>query len=150
MPPRHARERDAMLWSSRWGRLARVCVAASLGAVMAGASNSRATAQSDVQFRLNAQDVAAWADALARHLDHIPNHVIVKFKDGMTPADEQRALMALRSRPAVGDLRWAGPVAVVKDLGQPDANVLAAQLREQPEVAYAEPDYLYHTTMTPN
>src|SRR6478752_959207 len=43
---------------------------------------------------------AAFADAAAQGLDYLPGEVVVKFKDGMTPERQQRALDALRSRPS--------------------------------------------------
>ena len=58
--------------------------------------------------------------------------------------------MAFRSRPDVNDLKWIGDIAVVTDLGQPNADILTEQLREQPEVAYAQPNYLRHLDSVPN
>lgn len=84
----------------------------------------------------------ALRDARQRNLDYIPGEVIVKFKDGMTSVFRQRALSTLRSRPQVSDLEWHGDVALLNDVTEPDAYVLAAQLRSQPEVEYAEPNYL--------
>jgi serine protease len=81
-------------------------------------------------------------DAADRRLHYLPGEVLVKFKSGMGPASQQRALMALRSRPSVTTLRWVGDVAVVTDPTQPDATILASQLSSQPEVDYAEPNYL--------
>jgi serine protease len=88
--------------------------------------------------------------AAAEKLDYVPGEVLVKFRTGVTPIGQQRALTALRSRPAVSALRWVGDVAVLTDAGERDAGILAAQLRTQPEVAYAEPNYLYRTHVTPN
>src|SRR5947207_3149986 len=62
---------------------------------------------------LSALEVAQYEQAAIEHLDYLPNQVLVKFKDGVTAAEAQRALMALRSRPDVNDIRWAGPVAVI-------------------------------------
>ena len=59
-------------------------------------------------------------------------------------------LLALRSRPAASDLRWVADAAVLVDPTEPDATVLAAQLRRQPEVEFAEPNYLYRTRVMPN
>src|SRR5207344_1882104 len=61
-------------------------------------------------------------------------------------------LMALRSRPDVSDLQWlAGTsTALYRDRSQPNARILAAQLSGQPEVAYAEPNYLQHVDAVPN
>jgi subtilisin family serine protease len=110
----------------------------------------RAQAQPPLPGGLSALDVALYAEAARQRLPFLPNQVLVKFRDGVTRAGQQRALMALRSRPAVGDLRWAGPVAVATDLGQWNANILAQQMREQPEVEYAQPNYLRRPAATPN
>ena len=83
-------------------------------------------------------------------LDYLPGEVVVKFKEGVTPDGQQRALDALRSRPPDRRLEWAGEVAILRDRSQPDARVLAEQLASQPEVEYAEPNYLRHKTLTPN
>ncbi|HEX9367719.1 MAG TPA: S8 family serine peptidase [Vicinamibacterales bacterium] len=93
---------------------------------------------------------AAFADAAARGLDYLPGEVVVKFRDGVTPDRQQRALDAVRSRPSVDDLEWAGEVAILRDPSQPDAHILADQLASQPEVLYAEPNYLRHHDSTPN
>ena len=93
---------------------------------------------------------AAFVDAAAQGLDYLPGEVIVKFKDGVEPERQQRALDALRSRPSTGDLEWVGEVAMLRDASQPDARVLAEQLAAQPEVAYAEPNFLRHKNVTPN
>jgi serine protease len=85
-----------------------------------------------------------------RKLDYVPGEVLVRFRAGVTGTAQQRALSALRSRPSVDDLRWIGDVAIVADRNELDANILAAQLASQPEVASAEPNYLYRTSHTPN
>ncbi len=85
-----------------------------------------------------------------RGLAYVPGEVVVRFRAGVTPAGQQRALMSLRSRPAPSDLRWIGDAAVLIDPTEPDATVLAAQLQRQPEIEFAEPNYLYHPSATPN
>ena len=85
-----------------------------------------------------------------RRVDYVPGEVLVRFRAGVSPAGQQRALMALRSRPAAADLRWVGDVALVTDPTELDATILAAQLRTQPEVEFAEPNFLYRTSATPN
>jgi serine protease len=93
----------------------------------------------------------SFVQAANRKLDYVPGEVLVKFKGGVTATGQQRALMALRSRPAVSELRWiADGTAVLRDSTEPDGTILAAQLGAQPEVEYAEPNYLYHLTRTPN
>lgn len=95
------------------------------------------------RLRLTGERAEAILDAEARGLDYIPGEVLVKFRAGTSPAGEQRALMALRSRPPVSALQWVGgSVALLRDASQPDARILAEQLSEQPEVEYAQPNRL--------
>lgn len=97
-----------------------------------------------------AADAQAFADAATNRLDYLPGEVIVKFKDGVDTRGEQRALDALRSRPAVDRLQWVGEFAILRDPSQSDARVLADQLASQPEVSYAHPNYLRRKSLTPN
>lgn len=94
--------------------------------------------------------VSAFVDAASRGLDYLPGEVLVKFKDGVTSSRQQRALDAVRSRPSVDALEWTGEVAILRDPSQPDAHVLAEQLASQPEVLYAEPNYIRRHNSTPN
>lgn len=93
-------------------------------------------------LRLTAERAEAFAEAARLGLPYLPGQVIVKFRNGTSTAGRQRALMALRSRPAASQLRWIGDVAVLKDSSEPDAVRLADQLRTQPEVEYAQPDFI--------
>jgi serine protease len=99
---------------------------------------------------MSAERVAEFLEAADRKLDYLPGEVLVKFKDGVQPAGQQRALLALRSRPDAGQLEWIGDVALLRDASQPNARILAEQLSSQPEVAYAEPNYLRHVHTVPN
>jgi serine protease len=96
------------------------------------------------------EQALAFAEAAARNLNYLPGQVLVKFKDGVDLAGQARALSALRSRPDAGDLEWVGDVALLTDRSQPDAPALASVLARQPEVAYAEPNYLQKADFTPN
>jgi serine protease len=112
-------------------------------------------AQSDAiaasyRMRLTADRALAFVRAADRRLNYVPGEVLVKFRPGVGAAAAERALTVLRSRPAAGDLRWIGDVAVWADPYESDATILAAQLASQPEVLYAEPNYLYRAKTTPN
>src|SRR5215813_5824353 len=81
-----------------------------------GAPESRLTAQSQASpypMILTAERALALLQASDRKLPYVPGEVMVRFKSGITSAGQQRALMALRSRPSVGSLRWIGNVAVL-------------------------------------
>lgn len=101
-------------------------------------------------LQLTADRAGAFLDAHDRHLTYVPGEVLVRFKSGISTAQQQRALMALRSRPPVGALRWLpGGVAVLRDQTQPDARILAEQLSEQPEVDSAQPNFIRHLATSP-
>ena len=97
-------------------------------------------------MRRTAARAQALREASARRLDHIPGEVVVKFRDGMPSFRRQRALTALRSRPSVNDLEWHGEVALLRQPMDQDVHVLARTLAAQPEVEYAEPNYLVRLT----
>jgi serine protease len=102
------------------------------------------------RLRLSPDRVSAFVAAAVQRLNYVPGEVIVRFRDGVTADGQQRALLGLRSRSAASTLRWAGNVAVLQDLGEPDAHLVAADLRRQPEVAWAEPNYLRRPHVEPN
>jgi serine protease len=100
--------------------------------------------------RLTANRATALVAAAAERRDYIPGEVLVRFRDGVSPEGQQRALMALGSRPSTPALRWSGNVALYRDAVEPDARALAAGLRLQPEVAWAEPNYVRRLAAEPN
>ncbi len=91
---------------------------------------------------LTRQRLNAFEQARVRRLDYLPGEVLVKFKAGVSAARQTRALSALRSRPSVSELEWNGPVARFADPAYADPVVMAAQLAEQPEVEFAQPNYI--------
>jgi serine protease len=99
-------------------------------------------AQDGPQLLLTADRAQAYVEAAEHQLDYLPGEVVVKFRNGVGTAGQDRALAGVRSRPSSDDLDWAGPVAILRDASQPNARILADQLRLQPEVEYAEPNYL--------
>ncbi|MCC7043090.1 MAG: hypothetical protein IT183_04465, partial [Acidobacteria bacterium] len=88
------------------------------------------------------ESVDALAEASIRRLNHVPGEVLVKFRAGINQAGRNRALSALRSRPVEAALEWSGPIARLRDAGEPDAEPIAARLRLQPEVEFAQPNYI--------
>jgi serine protease len=88
------------------------------------------------------ESVDALADAAVRRLDHVPGEVLVKFRTGIDQAGRTRVLSALRGRPVEAALEWRGPIARLRAAGEPDAERLAARLRLDPEVEFAQPNYI--------
>jgi serine protease len=96
--------------------------------------------------QMEAMDLAAgWG------LDYIPGEVIVKFRTGVTVAQQARALSALRSRPEPSRLQWIADrtarLATPEDL---DAVAMSANLTRQPEVEFAHPNWLLRPSAVPN
>jgi serine protease len=138
--------------SQQTGRLG---TAACLAIAVALISGSVTQAQDDTwrspyPLILTSARAAAFAQAAAEHLDYVPGEVLVKFRRGTSLLARNRALSALRSRPTSDRLRWLGDVAVVKEPREDDATVIAAQLSRQPEVEWAEPNFLSRISTTPN
>jgi serine protease len=88
-------------------------------------------------------------DAIVKHLAYVPGELLVKFKDDARPADQARALSTLR-RVSGATSRWIGDVLLVNTPGEPDAATAAAVLVRQPEVDWAQPNYLRRLHTTPN
>ena len=77
-------------------------------------------------------------------VDYVPGEALVKFKDGVTTEGQTRAVMALRGGGSAS-IEWTRSAAVVRDPTQPNSYLLVDQLRAQPEVEYAEPNFIART-----
>jgi serine protease len=88
----------------------------------------------------------AWNDGLS----YIPGEVLVKFRDGVTPAQAVRAMTEVPGRIDNSSTRRIGDALLVKALDEPDANRLAVTLQSQPEVVWAQPNYFRRLNWVPN
>jgi serine protease len=89
--------------------------------------------------------------AVTGGLGYVPGEVIVKFKAG-TDASAMAAVFDLAtprdtSAPRV---RWVGDLAVVPTGDDDAVDATAARLQREPEVEYAQPNYLLRLHATPN
>jgi serine protease len=82
------------------------------------------------------------ADAWNGRRPYVPGEVLVRFKSGGFGSAESRALSVLRGPVEVSAVKWVGDVLVLPTPGEPDAALAAARLAEQPEVEWAQPNYL--------
>jgi len=83
-------------------------------------------------------------------LDHVPGEVIVKFRDGFPPGAEARVVASALSLRREPSLRWIGDAALVLLEDETDAVAAAQALALEPEVEYAEPNYLHRLYTRPN
>jgi serine protease len=94
--------------------------------------------------------LAARLQALREHMRYVPGEALVRFKDGFELPDQLRALRALRGGVASDGMRWIGNTLLVHASSEPNAELMADVLARQPEVEWAEPNYLAHLHAVPN
>src|SRR5580765_5974001 len=92
------------------GRIAGACVAVgALVLVLSARVSISAQAESwtpPPQMRLTQERALAMLLAKDRKLDYVPGEVLVRFREGVSAAGQQRAMLALRSKPSPSSLRW--------------------------------------------
>lgn len=93
-------------------------------------------------LRLSAERATALLDAIAQRRSYVPGEVLVKFKSGVTKQGRDRVVQSVSLSKTSDDLQWSGPVGLLVDASQPDSEAMAGALRQQPEVEFAEPNYL--------
>ena len=82
---------------------------------------------------------------------YVPGETLVKFRQGMGPGDQTRALSAVRRSATGATSRWlAGDVLLVTTPDDPDAPSIAATMARQPEVEWAQPNYIRKPKLRPN
>lgn len=90
--------------------------------------------------------VAAWNDDLT----FMPGEVLVKFRTGVSGSARVRALSVVRGSPDQTESTWLGDVLLARTPAEPDATVTALALARQPEVEWAQPNYLRSLHAAPN
>jgi serine protease len=101
-------------------------------------------------LRMSREKAAAVLQAWNGRLPYVPGEVLIKFRDGVDTAGQVRALSALRAGIEGRNARWIGDVLWVRAADEPDAEQLATALARQPEVAWAQPNYVRRTKARPN
>jgi len=95
------------------------------------------------RLRLTSERARAFARAAREGLDYVPGEAIVRFKPEVTGDGQRRALSAVAGVSAAGARSIGDFVVVTGD--EPDGYRLAERLRAQPEVDWAEPNFLART-----
>jgi serine protease len=106
----------------------------------------------DLLYRLLADRSAAarLTEAWNAGSPHVPGEVLVKFRGGAMGTAESRALSVIRGKVEASSLRWIGDALVLPVPDEPDAVLAAARLEQQPEVEWAQPNYLRALHAAPN
>jgi serine protease len=93
-----------------------------------------------------ARVVKAWNE----HRSYIPGEVLVKFRDGVGVTAQSRALSTLRGGVTGNESVWIGDALLARTPSEADAEAAAAVLVRQPEVEWAQPNYLRELHSVPN
>ncbi len=88
----------------------------------------------------------AWNDQLAS----IPGEILVKFREGVSETARIQAADVARGGIDAASTRWIGDVLVARAAGETNAEAFAAAVRRQPEVQWAQPNYLRRLNSVPN
>jgi serine protease len=88
--------------------------------------------------------------ASQEELPFVPGEVLVKFRAGTTTASQSGALSIMRGPIDAAESQWIGDVLLARTTAEPDAEAAAAALRRQPEVEWAQPNYIRRLHATPN
>jgi len=93
---------------------------------------------------------AALMRAFEEGLPYVPGELLVRFKNGVTQRQGESALTVLRSTITPDNASYLGPVLHLHDLTIDDPVRAAETLARQPEVLYAQPNYLHSVDAVPN
>jgi serine protease len=83
-------------------------------------------------------------------LPYVPGELLVRFKDGTGQRQSESALSVLRSTITPDTANWIGSTLHLRDLAIDDPVHAAQTLARQPEVLYAQPNYLVPVSSVPN
>jgi serine protease len=118
-------------------------------AVFAGGTPAAQQAASPFSPTLTRERVEALIAAWNDKAEYVPGELIVKFRDGYAPAAQSRALSVLRQGRGLRT-HWIGSALLVRADDEPDAETAARVLQRQPEVEWAQPNYLRRLAARPN
>ena len=100
--------------------------------------------------RGNPAHAEALLKAVSEGLPYVPGELLVRFKDGVGARDSGSALRVLRAPIDADNTEWIGEVLHLRGLDIEDPVHAAENLARQPEVLYAQPNYLNRVDALPN
>jgi serine protease len=90
--------------------------------------------------------IAAWNE----RRPYVPGEVLVKFRPGVAVSSRAGVLSLLRAEATDRQETWIGDILLVRSSADPESDAVARQLALQPEVEWAQPNYLVRTSASPN
>jgi subtilisin family serine protease len=98
----------------------------------------------------NPARLAALLSAVENGVPYMPDEVLVRFRPGSEPRQQSKALSVIRGEMRPENARWIGDVLHVKGLRNVDPLRVSEDLQRQPEVLYAQPNYIRPLKSVPN
>jgi len=89
-------------------------------------------------------------DAIVKDLPYVPGELLVRFREEASVERRARALRAAGTGADTPGAKWIGDVLYLRDEAIGDPEAAAVALGRQPDVLYAEPNYLRRLHSTPN
>jgi serine protease len=83
-------------------------------------------------------------------LSYVPGDILVKFRAGAGTAARTRALSVMRMGADAPEATYVGEALLVHSSAEPNPEALAMILRRQPEVEWAQPNYIDRLHSIPN
>lgn len=126
--------------------------AMSIGVIALGSGwGVRAQQPDSYQFLMTPERLQRLVQAWNNGLSYVPGEVIVKFRDGVG-APVQRSVLSLMRAPATERQEtWIGEALLVRSTAADlQSDAVARLLALQPEVEWAQPNYLRRISTTPN
>jgi serine protease len=87
---------------------------------------------------------------LTDRLPYVPGDILVKFRADAGMAARTRALSVMRTGANAVEAMYVGEVLLTHSSAEPNPEVLATMLRRQPEVEWAQPNYISRLHSIPN
>src|SRR5262245_39652486 len=88
--------------------------------------------------------------ALSEDREYVPGEVLVQFRSGVPESAQLSALRVLRTTTPPTEVQWIGDTLRIAGLGDEDPERAAEALERQPEVLFAQPNYIRKLHAIPN
>ena len=99
---------------------------------------------------LHTERAQAYVRALTDRLPYVPGDILVKFRADADMAARTRALSVMRTGANAPEAVYVGEALLTHSSAEPNPEVLATILRRQPEVEWAQPNYINRLHSIPN
>lgn len=102
------------------------------------------------RFLMDGDRLAGVVQAFNDRMPYVPGEVLIKFRPGFEAAQQTKALSVVRGGAQSTQPKWIGDILHLRAPAEDNPEALAALLSLQPEVEWAQPNYLSWLKAIPN